>query len=154
MHLWLVPQRASTSTSAYARQLNAAYTALKSRSGRNRVIGEPRSTRRLDGMRMDLLGYRPPANHALEASTLARLHAAAHKDLFLTGWTLQTDRSSAAATLTAGYRLARRTAYVYTLGYDGLYDPDTVGPNGRTPTTGLLADDGSERPAFRAYKGA
>jgi hypothetical protein len=152
VHLWLIPQRASTSSSAYAAQLKAAYAALKTRSKLNRVVGVPRSTKNAGNLKLDLLGYQPPANHAIKASTLANLHKAAKKDLFLTGWTLQTNRSTAAATLKAGLKLARSTSYVFTLGYDGLYDPDKVDKTGRTPTTGLLAGDGTKRPAFDAFK--
>ena len=73
-------------------------------------------------------------------------------DLFITGWTLDTGGSAAAKTITAGFKAARKAPYVYTLGYDGLYDTDQVGSDGRIPKTGLLANDGTKRPAYNAFR--
>jgi hypothetical protein len=99
---------------------------------------------------MDLFGYQPAANKRLP--DLAKLHDAVGMRLFISGWTLQTNRSTAAAALTAGLKAARAASYVYTLGYDGLYDPDTVGSDGRTPQTGLMTNGGDPRAAFNAFK--
>jgi hypothetical protein len=159
VHLWLVaPGR---SASAYAAALKGAYAALKARSTTNVVAGQPASERwltRLTGARMDLYASTPAANKSLRAADLEALHTAVGKDygkplkLFLAGWTLQTGRSAAAAQLSAGLKLARKASYVYALGYDGLYDSDKVGTDGRTPKTGLLDNDGTMRPAFAAFK--
>jgi hypothetical protein len=159
VHLWLVSP--GTSATAYAQALKGAYTALKARSAKNVVVGRPASERwltRLKGARMDVFGYQPAAGKSLRAAALETLHKAVDKDygkplkLFLTGWTLQTGRSGAAAQLSAGLKLARTASYVYALGYDGLYDPDKVGSDGRTPKTGLLGNDGTMRPAYAAFK--
>jgi hypothetical protein len=158
VHLWLLPQPKSLSGAAYARRLNAARTVLKGRSTRNLIVGAPRSVDTLADARMDLYGFTPPANKSLTAAAVEALHQRVDKasgkplKLFLTGWTLQTGRSSAAAQLSAGLKLARKASYVYALGYDGLYDTDEVGTDGRIPKTGLLDNDGAKRPAFTAFK--
>jgi hypothetical protein len=150
VHLWLVPQAKSASATSFKTQLNGAYKSLKARSSKNLVIGEPRSTKSPTGLKMDLFGYQPAPNKRLP--DLAKLHDAVGMRLFISGWTLQTNRSTAAATLTAGLKAARAASYVYTLGYDGLYDPDTVGSDGRTPQTGLMTNGGDPRAAFNAFK--
>jgi hypothetical protein len=155
VHLWLVSQRQASS---YARALNGAYKALKARSSRNLVIGQPRSPKTVKGAKLDLYGFEPAKNKSLTAADVETLHQAVDKaygkplKLFLTGWTLQTGRSAAAAQLTAGIKVARAASYVYTLGYDGLYDTDKVGSDGKTPKTGLLDNDGTLRPAYAAFK--
>jgi hypothetical protein len=158
VHLWLIPQARTVSASAYAHALNGARTALKARSTRNLVIGAPRSVTTVAAARMDLYGFTPAANQRLTAAAVATLHQRVDKSngkplkLFMTGWTLQTGRSSAASTLAAGLKVARRAPYVYTLGYDGLYDSDKVGSDGRTPKTGLVDNDGAARPVYAAFK--
>jgi hypothetical protein len=156
--LWIVPQSAKTSAKAYVKTLNATYTALKARSKGNLVVAQPRSPQTIQGAKLDLYGATPAAKKALKADTLAALEAkvktAAGKrvKLFLSGWTLNTAGQSGAKRLSAGYKAAKADADVYSLGYDGLTDPDIVGSDGRTPTTGLLAGDGTTRPAFAAYQ--
>ena len=142
--LWQVAK-----TSAYAATLGKVYTALKARSKQNKVIANPGSAK-APKAKFDLFGYTPVAKKKLP--NLDTLHKAVKKDLFITGWTLDTGRSAAAKTITAAFRTAKRASYVYTLGYDGLYDTGEVGSDGRIPKTGLLANDGTKRPAYEAFK--
>jgi hypothetical protein len=158
VHLWLLPQGKSVSGAAYARRVNAARTVLKARSARNLIVGSPRSVTTLADARVDLYGFTPAAGKNLTAAAVETLHKRVDTargkplKLFLSGWTLQTGRSSAATQLSAGLKVAREASYVYTLGYDGLYDTDKVGADGRIPKTGLLDKDGAKRPAFTAFK--
>jgi hypothetical protein len=82
--------------------------------------------------------------------------------LFLSEYTLPTDhanwefnfhvtRETQASFLTSGLRIARRWPRIYTLGYLGLYDDPERG-DGRQVERGLLARDGSPKPAYAAFK--
>ena len=93
-----------------------------------------------------MFGYTPAKDKQLP--DLSKLHGKVKKNLFVTGWTLNTAGQAGAKQLAAGLKAAKKASYVYTLGYDGLYDTDVVGADGRIPKTGLLANDGTVRPAF------
>jgi hypothetical protein len=136
-------------TTSYATTLGKVYTALKARSKQNKVIANPGSTK-APKAKFDMFGYTPKAKKKLP--DLDKLHKAVKTDLFITGWTLDTAGSAAAKTLTAAFKVAKKASYVYTLGYDGLYDTSEVGSDGRIPKTGLLANDGTKRPAYAAFK--
>ena len=144
VRLWQVGK-----TGSYATTLGKVYTALKARSKQNKVIANPGSTK-APKAKFDLFGYTPAAKKKLP--DLKKLHDAVKKDLFVTGWTLDTGGSAAAKTLTAAFKAARTAPYVSTLGYDGLYDTGEVGSDGRIPKTGLLANDGTKRPAYEAFR--
>jgi hypothetical protein len=150
VHLWVVPQSASTAASRYRPTLNGVYSALKARSGMNRIVAQPRSATAIKGAKLDLYGYTPAKGKRLP--DLAKLHDSVGKDLFLMGWTLNTGGSGAATTLASAFKTVKRAPYVYTLGYDGLYDSDQVGSDGRIPKTGLLDDTGARRPAYTAFR--
>jgi hypothetical protein len=142
--LWQVAK-----TGSYASTLGGIYTALKARSKQNKVIANPGSTK-APKAKFDMFGYTPAAKKKLP--DLDKLHKSVKKDLFITGWTLDTAGSAAAKTLTAGLKAAKKASYVYTLGYDGLYDTGEVGSDGRIPKTGLLGNDGTQRPAYGAFR--
>jgi len=142
--LWQVAR-----TGSYATTLGRIYTALKARSKQNEVIANPGSAK-APKAKFDMFGYTPAAKKKLP--DLDKLHKSVKKELFITGWTLDTGAGAAAKTLTAGLKAARKASYVYTLGYDGLYDTGEVGSNGRIPKTGLLANDGTKRPAYDAFR--
>jgi hypothetical protein len=142
--LWQVAK-----TGSYATTLGGIYTALKARSKQNKVIANPGSTK-APKAKFDMFGYTPAAKKKLP--DLDKLHKSVKKDLFITGWTLDTAGSAAAKTLTAGLKAAKKASYVYTLGYDGLYDTGEVGSDGRIPKTGLLGNDGTQRPAYGAFR--
>ncbi len=144
VRLWQVDKTAS-----YATTLNRVYAALKARSKLNKVIAHPGS-RKAPKAKFDLFGYTPAAKKKLP--DLKKLHDAVDSNLFITGWTLDTGGSAAAKTITAAFKAARKASYVYTLGYDGLYDTDQVGSDGRIRKTGLLANDGTKRPAYNAFR--
>jgi hypothetical protein len=144
VRLWQVGK-----TGSYAATLGKVYTALKARSKLNKVIANPGSTK-APKAKFDLFGYTPQAKKKLP--DLKKLHDAVAADLFITGWTLDTGGSAAAKNLTAAFKAAKKASYVYTLGYDGLYDTGEVGSNGRIPKTGLLANDGTKRPAYEAFR--
>jgi hypothetical protein len=148
VHLWLVPQ--SSSNSSYKRTLKGVYTALKARGKANKVIAQPRGASVVKGAKYDLYGYTPAKNRKLPS--LAKLHDSVKKDLFVTGWTLDTGKSAAASTISSAFKSVKKADYVYTLGYDGLYDTDKVGSDGRIPKTGLLDNSGEQRPAYNAFK--
>jgi hypothetical protein len=150
VHLWALPQSTSTSASKYRTTLSGVYTTLKARSKSNRVIAQPRAAKTVAGAKYDLYGYTPAKDKKLP--DLTKLHDSVDKDLFLTGWTLNTGGSAAAKTITSAFKTAKQASYVYTLGYDGLYDTDEVGRDGRIPKTGLLDNTGEQRPAFSAFK--
>jgi hypothetical protein len=151
VHLWIVPQAKSLSTTKYVTALNGAYAALKARSSKNKVVGQPRVAKLPKGAKLDLFGYTPAADKRLP--DLAKLHAAVKKDLFVSGWTLNTAGANGAKLLAAGLKATRKASYVYALGYDGLVDSDVVNSDGRTPKTGLLDNDGTtKRPAYTAFK--
>jgi hypothetical protein len=150
VHLWVLPQATSTSASKYKTTLNATYAALKARSKKNLVVAQPRSAKTVKGAKLDMYGYTPAKDKKLP--DLKKLHANVGKNLFVTGWTLNTGGAGAATTIASAFKTVKNASYVYTLGYDGLYDPDKVGTDGRTPTTGLLASDGTMRPAFAAFR--
>jgi hypothetical protein len=156
--LWIVTQSSKTSAKTYVKTLNASYKALKARSRSNLVVAQSRSPQTIKGAKLDLFGATPAAKKALKADTLAKLETKVKKaagkrvKLFLNGWTLNTAGQAGAKQLSAGYKAAKADADVYTLGYDGLVDPDVVGSDGRTPMTGLLASDGTQRPAFAAFQ--
>jgi hypothetical protein len=144
VRLWQVGK-----TGSYASTLGKVYKALKARSRQNKVIANPGSTK-APKAKFDMFGYTPQARKKLP--DLAKLHKAVKADLFITGWTLDTAGSAAAKTLTTALKAIRKASYVYTLGYDGLYDTGEVGSNGRIPKTGLLANDGTKRPAYDAFR--
>jgi hypothetical protein len=148
VRLWQVEQ-GSTSNGSYTSTLKAAYTELKARSKQNKVIAHPRAAK-APKAKFDLFGYTPSAKKKLP--DLKKLHDAVDTDLFITGWTLDTAGSAAAKTLTAAFKAVKKASYVYTLGYDGLYDTGEVGSDGRIPKTGLLANDGTKRPAYEAFR--
>jgi hypothetical protein len=152
VHLWVVPQSASTAASRYRTTLDGVYTALKARSTKNRVVADPRSAKTIKGAKLDLYGFTPAKGKRLP--DLAKLHDGVGKDLFLMGWTLNTGGSGAATTIASAFKTVKNAPYVYTLGYDGLYDTDVVGSDGRIPKTGLLDNTGTKRPAFTAFKTA
>jgi hypothetical protein len=149
VHLWVVEQTKG-SVSAFTKTLNGEYTALKARSKKNLVVGQPKSAAVPKGAKLDMFGYTPAKDKKLP--DLKKLHAKVKKNLFVTGWTLNTAGQAGAKQLAAGLKTAKSASYVYTLGYDGLYDTDEVGSNGLIPKTGLLANDGTQRPAFTAFK--
>lgn len=150
VHLWVVPQSASTAASRYRTALNGVYTALKARSAKNRIVAQPRSAGTIKGAKLDLYGYTPAKGKRLP--DLAKLHDGVGKDLFLIGWTLNTGGSGAATSIASAFKTVTKAPYVYTLGYDGLYDTDQVGSDGRIPKTGLLDGTGTPRPAYTAFK--
>jgi hypothetical protein len=149
VHLWVVEQT-KESTSSFTKALNGEYAALKSAAKKNTVVGQPKSASVPKGAKLDMFGYTPAKDKKLP--DLAKLHAKVKKDLFVTGWTLNTAGQAGAKQLAAGLKAAKKASYVYTLGYDGLYDTDVVGSNGLIAKTGLLANDGTVRPAFTAFK--
>jgi hypothetical protein len=144
VRLWQVAK-----TGSYASTLGKVYTALKARSKSNQVIANPGSTK-APKAKFDMFGYTPKAKKKLP--DLKKLHDSVDKDLFITGWTLDTSGSAAGKTITAAFKAVKKASYVYTLGYDGLYDTGEVGSDGRIPKTGLLANDGTKRPAYNAFK--
>jgi hypothetical protein len=148
VHLWVLPQ--TTSNSSYRSTLKGVYTALKARSKRNKVIAQPHGASVVKGAKYDMYGYTPAKNKKLP--DLKKLHDSAGKDLFVTGWTLNTGNSSAAAGIASAFKAVKKASYVSTLGYDGLYDTDEVGSDGRIPKTGLLDNSGEQRPAYAAFK--
>jgi hypothetical protein len=97
-----------------------------------------------------MFGYTPAPKKKLPS--LDKLHKAVKADLFITGWTLDTGSSAAAKNIAAAFKAVKKAKYVYTLGYDGLYDTGEVGSDGRIPKTGLLANDGTKRPAYEAFR--
>jgi hypothetical protein len=144
VRLWQVDK-----TSSYATTLNRVYAALKARSKLNKVIAHPGSSK-APKAKFDLFGYTPPAKKSMP--DLKKLHEGVKKDLFITGWTLNTGASAAAKSITAAFKAAKKAPYVSTIGYDGLYDTDEVGSDGRIPKTGLLANDGTKRAAYDAFR--
>ena len=151
VHLWVLPQSKALATAKYVKALNGAYAALKARSAKNKVVAQPRAAALPKGAKLDLFGYTPAAGKKLP--DLAKLHDAVNKDLFVTGWTLNTGGTNGAKLLAAGLKATKKASYVYTLGYDGLYDSDVVNSDGRTPKTGLLENDGTtKRPAYAAFQ--
>jgi hypothetical protein len=150
VHLWVLPQSTSTSASKFRTALGGVYTALKARSKKNLVVAQPRAAKTVKGAKYDLYGYTPADGKKLP--DLSKLHDSAGKKLFLTGWTLNTGGSAAAKTIASAFKTVKKASYVYTLGYDGLYDTDEVGSDGRIPKTGLLDNTGEQRPVFTAFK--
>ena len=148
VHLWILPQTGSNS--AYKSTLKGVYTALKAAGKANKVIAQPKGASVVKGAKFDMYGYTPAKDKKLP--DLAKLHDSVGKDLFVTGWTLNTGGSSAASAITSAFKAVKKASYVYTLGYDGLYDTDEVGSNGRIPKTGLLDNSGGRRPAYAAFK--
>jgi hypothetical protein len=158
--LWIVTQSPKTSAKTYVKTLNSTYTALKKRSKGNLVVAQPRSPQTVKGAKLDLFGYTPAAKKALKTDTLGELESKVSKaagktvKLFVSGWTLNTAGQAGAKQLTAGFKAAKADKDVYTLGYDGLVDSDVIGSDGRTPSTGLINSDGTQRPAFSAFQKA
>jgi hypothetical protein len=149
VHLWVV-QQTKESTSAFTKTLNGEYAALKARAKKNTVVGQPKSASVPKGAKLDMFGYTPAKDKQLP--DLSKLHDKVKKNLFVTGWTLNTAGQAGAKQLAAGLKAAKKASYVYTLGYDGLYDTGEVGSDGRIPKTGLLANDGTKRPAYDAFR--
>jgi hypothetical protein len=154
VHLWTIEPPKSVSGRAHARQLDAAYAALKARSKRNRVIGGNsagngaarwiRSLKLANGKapRMDFYGH--STTRALTADDVEELADAAGKRLFLT--LSLTVNSSQSSRLRSALRVARRSSDVYSLAYRSLYDEDTT-------KTGLIDSvDNTKRAAFAAFK--
>jgi hypothetical protein len=149
VRLWVV-QQTKESASSFTKVLNGDYASLKAASKKNLVVGQPKSASVPKGAKLDMFGYTPAKDKSLP--DLAKLHAKVKKNLFVTGWTLNTAGQVGAKQLAAGLKAAKKASYVYTLGYDGLYDSDVVGSDGRIAKTGLLGNDGTLRPAFTAFK--
>jgi len=103
VHLWTLPQ--TTSNASYRTTLKATYTALKARSKSNRVIAAPRSAATVKGATYDMYGSTPAKNKKLP--DLKKLHDSVKKDLFVTGWTLNTGNSSAATTIASAFKTAQ-----------------------------------------------
>jgi hypothetical protein len=155
VRLWMIGEDPAKTLSGreYARQLDAAYGALKARSSRNRVVGGNssgngaarwiRSLKLANGKRprMDLYGH--DAGARLSASALDALAERAGKRLFV-DLSLPAG-SSQASRLRAALRLARRDPDVYSLSYDGLYDEETR-------RTGLIDIEGTKRPAYNVFR--
>ena len=119
------------STSSFTKTLNGEYASLKAASKKNVVVGQPKSASVPKGAKLDMFGYTPAKDKQLP--DLSKLHAKVKKNLFVTGWTLNTAGQAGAKQLAAGLKAAKKASYVYTLGYDGLYDTDVVGSDGRNP---------------------
>jgi hypothetical protein len=174
VHIWVDWPGASTapgfSATRYARLLDTMYGALKAVSGRNTVAGggstSANGARWIDGLklpggrapRLDYYAHDPSSTHRLKASALSRIERLvqqrfhATRKLFLAGYTLPTrgahhvSPATQASYLKTALQLARRASYVYTLAYDGVSDQD------HTDGRGLLAADGTKRPAYTVFK--
>ena len=174
--IWDMPT-AAFSPGRYARLLDSAYAALKSKSRANRVVGGNSTTssapRWIAGLklpsgkrpRMDLYGHdassrRRPAADDFDALNDRVRDAFGAKRLFV-NYALPTNANSRydfrvstadqAAYLSAALRIAKRASYIQTLAYNGLYDEESR-PNGKQVESGLIAIDGTKRPAFNAFK--
>jgi hypothetical protein len=156
VRIWTIGDdpRKSLSGRVYARQLDAAYKALKARSKRNRVVGGNstgnaaarwiRSLKLANGKapRMDLYGH--STTRPLTAGDVEALADAAGKRLFL-NLTL-TANSRQASRLRSALRVARRSSDVFSLGYrGGLFDEGDT-------KTGLIDVNNEKRAAYTAFK--
>jgi hypothetical protein len=155
VHIWTIGDDPAKSLSgrAYARQLDAAYAALKARSSRNRVVGGNstgnraarwiRSLKLANGKapRMDFYGH--STTRPLTADDVQELADDAGKRLFLN--LSLTANSRQASRLRSALRVARRSRDVYSLGYrSAMDDGDTK--------TGLIDVDNSKRASYNAFK--
>jgi hypothetical protein len=170
VHLWIVWGDAAHTFTAgrYAKLLDTAYGALKSVSRSNLVAGggstSTGTAKWIEGLkvgkrapRLDLYAHDPSSTHRLTAGGLKSLDSHVKRRfgttrLFLTGYTLPTvgahhvSPATQASDLTTALKLAEQASYVYAFGYDGLTDQD------HTDGRGLLEADGTERPAYAAFK--
>lgn len=155
VRIWTIEPARSVNGRTYARQLDAAYAALKSRNRANRVVGGNstgsrsralrwiRSLRLANGKRprMDLYGH--SSTRPLTAGDVSRIADAAGKRLFLNLSLTANSRQS--SQLRAALRVARRSSDVFSLGYRGLMD------EGNTKT-GLIDANNRKRPAYNVFK--
>jgi hypothetical protein len=167
----------SASATQYARLLDGAYAKLKSASKLNKVIGGNSSVSKPDrwisklklpngkAPRLDLYGHdlssaKRPTSAGLKTleSEVAAAFGKGHK-LYLSPVSLPTTKTEGpyafhvseatqAAWLTSAFKLTRKDASVYTLGYRGLFD-DSTDPN---VARGLLNTLAEKKPAYAAFK--
>jgi hypothetical protein len=155
VHIWTIGDDPAKSLSGrvYARRLDAAYAALKSRSSRNRVVGGNstgnraarwiRSLKLANGKapRMDLYGH--STTRPMSARAVKKLADDADERLFLN--LSLTANSRQASRLRSALRVTKRSSDVFSLGYRGLMDDGDS-------KTGLIDFNNEKRSAYNAFK--